>query len=167
MYIVTTLSYDQLATLIRDKKVSIDNANLIFGQFSTSVNKYLADKMGTPGYVIGIRGRINANSVNLLAQMDPGLKGNKVVLEAQVSEDQTLSFSVNGLAEAAEILTYGLPDEDLFDQLDSSVVPSGTSPGVEVVCTSTIQNVGSIRITSLNREISVDAEGITFVKLNK
>ena len=32
MFVVTTLSYDQLAVLIRDKKVSLNNEDLILGE---------------------------------------------------------------------------------------------------------------------------------------
>ena len=167
MYFVTTLSYDQLATLIKDKRVCIDNADMVLGQFSSAVNRYLTERMGSAGYAIGIRGQITPASVNLLAKMDQGLNGNRVVLEAEIDESQTLSFDVAGLAEAAEILAYGLPDEDLFEQLDSSITPSGSSPGIEVICIPAIEKIGSIRITSLNREIDVKAAGISFVKLGQ
>lgn len=165
MLLVTTLSYDQLGALIRNKSVSLDNDSLVFGQSSEPVRKYLMSRLGGTGYVVGIRGRINQKSAQLLSQLDRGLQGNKLILEAPVSEDEAITFNVQGIEEAVEILTYGLPDEMLYEQLDSAIVPKDDTSGVQIICVPAIEATGNIRITSLNREIEVDAEGITFVKL--
>lgn len=167
MILVTTLDYDQLGAFIRDKQVSLDNADLIFGSNTESIKKYLADRLGSEGYVMGIRGRINEKTVALLSQLDSGLQDNKVILEVTVDDDEVMSFDVEGLEDAANILTYGLPDEMLYDQLDQALVSPGTTKGVSVVCTPAVRRTSGIRVTSLNRDIDINVEGITFVKLQQ
>lgn len=167
MILVTTLSYDQLGTFIRDRQVSLDNADLVFGTNTNSIKKYLSDRLGSEGYVMGIRGRINEKSVSLLSQLDAGLQGNKVILEVNVNDEDVLSFDVQGLEDAAQILTHGLPEEILCDQLDSSIIRPEEAKGVLVVCAPAVRRTSDIRITSLNRDIDIDVEGITFVKLRR
>lgn len=163
MLMVTTMSYDQLAALIKNRSISLDNDNLIFGQSTEIVGSYLRDRFGSPGYVVGIRGRINEKSAMLLSQLDRGLGGNKVILEAPVEEDDMVVFNVKGLEEAADLIAHGIPAEMVYDQLDSAISHEAT--GVQVICVPEIARSSNIRITSLNRDITVDAEGITFVKL--
>lgn len=165
MLLVTTMNYDELARLIRDKSVSLNNDRLIFGHDTAAVRSYLTERLGGTGYVVGIRGRINNASAKLLAQLDRGLAGNKVIIEASASEDEALAFTVKGIEEAIEIMTYGLPEEVLYDHLDSTRVQPGSTTEVEIVCIPDIKKDGGIRVTSLSREINVDAEGITIVKL--
>lgn len=167
LILVTTLSYDQLDAFIRDRQISLDNADLIFGYNPEAIRKYLSERLGSPGYVMGIRGRINDKSVSLLSQLDEGLQGDRVILEVDVDDDDVLSFDVKGLEDAAEILTYGLPEETLFDQLDSSIIPAGEAHGIPIVCTPAVKRTSDIRITALNQNIDIDVEGITFVRLNK
>lgn len=166
MILVTTLSYDQLGAFIKDKQVSLDNADLIFGQDYEAIRKYITDRLGSDGYVMGLRGRINERSVELLSQLDAGLAGDRAVLEAEVEDDEVLSFDVNELEDAVQILTYGLPDEVLFDQLDSAVIQGDHQGGIEIVCVPAVRKTNNIRVTSLTREIVLDAEGITFVRLS-
>lgn len=165
MLLVTTLSYDQLGALIKNRSVSLNNDNLIFGQSTDVVGSYLRDRFGSAGFVVGIRGRINERSAQLLAQLDRGLEGNKIILEAPVSEDDMVAFNVKGLEEAAELIAHGIPAEMVYDQLDSSITSASDTTGIQVICVPEIERTANIRITSLNREIAVDAEGITFVRL--
>lgn len=165
MLLVTTLSYDQFGAFIRDKQICLNNVDLIFGYDYPPIKKYILERLGSSGYVVGIRGRINNQSVNLLSQLDKELMGNRIVVEVDVKDDDVLSFNVNGLEEAAQLLTYGLPEEMVIEQLDASLVgKSGTYP-VEVVCAPSINRNRNIRITSLNRDVELNVEGITFVKL--
>ena len=120
MYIVTTLTYDQFGELIRNKRVRLDNENLVFGQNYEAVHQYIVEHLGTPGYVIGIKGRINKYSAELLSILDGGLFGNKIILETDVNEDDMLIFSVDKLSVALDILQYGLPDESVYNQLERS-----------------------------------------------
>lgn len=164
MVIVTTLSYDQLALLIRDKKVSLNNENLLLGDHYEDIQKYIQERLGGDGFVMAIRGRINPVSVGLLASLDKGLAGNRVVIEAPVNQDDLLVFDVQGIAKAVEIIKYGLPDEMITEALDEAqtTLQEGT---VQIVCTPYISKTGKVRITSLNRDIDVGDADITFVKL--
>ena len=165
MLFVTTLSYDQFGALIKDRAISLNNDNLIFGQSTEVVGSYLRDRFGSSGFVVGIRGRINEKSAQLLYQLDSGLGGNKLILEAPVREDDMVVFNAKGLEEAAELIAHGIPDSMVYDQLDSSIASASDPQGIQIICVPEIERSANIRITSLNREISVDAEGITFVKL--
>lgn len=168
MLIVTTMSYDELGQLIRNKEVSLNNDSLVFGQSAEPVKKYLIERLGGTGYVVGIRGRINNASAKLLSQLDKGLVGNRIIIEAPVDEDEAFSFTVEGIEEATEIIAYGLPDDVLYEHLENITVPAGSNKrGVEVICVPYIKKNGGIRITSLHKDtfVDVDAEGITFIKL--
>ena len=46
MLFVTTVNYDQLGTLIKNKSVSLDNDSLIFGQSFESICRYVKDRLG-------------------------------------------------------------------------------------------------------------------------
>lgn len=165
MLLVTTLSYDQFGQFIRDKQISLDNSNLIFGYRYDIIHKYLQDRLGSEGYIMGIRGRINNKSVALLSQLDAGLTGDRLIMEVNVDDDDVLSFGVQGLEDAVKIMTMGLPEEMVYDQLDASLLEKGNGTPVEVVCAPMVTRSTGIRITSLNREVVLDVDGITFVRM--
>lgn len=165
MVVVTTLSYDELATLIRDKRVSLNNENLLLGAKYEAIQHYIQERLGGDGYVMAIRGRINPASVSLLSKLDGGLRGNKVIIEAPVDRDDLIVFDVAGLDKAVDIINYGLPEELVTEALDEAQTEIRDDV-VQVVCTPYIHKTGNVRITSLHREIDVAVAGITFVKLN-
>lgn len=164
---ITTLSYEQLGAFIRDKQVSLDNASLIFGQNFEAVKHYLQERLGTDSYVMGIRGRINSDSVELLSKLDAGLQGNRVIVEVNVPDDDIITFDAAKLDDATQIMMYGLPEEMAFDQLDASQSEQGKSQGIEVVCTPKLKRATEVRVTSLHRDLNFDAEGITFIRVNR
>lgn len=168
MLIVTTIALDQLSHLIKDKTVTLDNSNLIFGRSYDGVAKYLEEITGTGGYVLGIRGKINNNSAALLSKLDKGLSVNKLLIEANVDDNDVIAFDVSRLEEAVDILSYGLPLETLYEHLDNSIIEVNKgqkTKGVQVICVPSL-NVGSdIKVTSLNSKLSIDAESITVVNL--
>lgn len=165
MVVVTTLSYDQLATLIKDRKVSLNNDTLLFGEHYSTIQRYIKERLGGKGYVMAIRGRINPASVGLLSKLDPGLKGNKVIIEAPVDQDDLLTFDVAGLDKAVEIINYGLPEELVEEALDEAQAAVSEN-SVQVVCAPYLHKTRNVRITSLNRDIDVGDADITFVRLN-
>ena len=166
MVIVTTLNYTEFAAFIKNKSVALNNSALVFGENYTEVKRYLEDRLGCGGYVMGIRGRINQTSAKLLAQLDPKLANDRrLILETPVDDRDALVFNVKGLEEAIEILTYGLPEDVLREHLDNSI-DTTDSNDVKVICVPAIFKSGDVKITSLNSEVSVDSAGITFVKLN-
>lgn len=165
MFVVTTLSYGQLGTLIRENRVSLNNENLVFGNHYEPIEKYIQERLGGQGYVMAIRGRINPTSVQLLSTLDHGLQGDKVIIEAPVSQDDLLVFDVEGLDRAMDIINYGLPEEFVTEALDEAR-EHVTDGAIQIVCTPHISKSKSVRITSLNRDIDVSDAGITFVKLN-
>ncbi len=166
MFVVTTLSYDQLAVLIRDKKVSLNNEDLILGERYEPIQEYIEERLGGSGYVMAIQGRINQASVGLLTKLDRGLAGNKVIIEAPVNQEDLLVFDVKGLDKAIEIINYGLPDELVTEALDEAQTKLSDQT-VQVICAPYLAKSSNVRITSINREIDVAGAGITFVRLKK
>lgn len=166
MYIVTTLSHDELGKLIRDKKVSLNNAALLFGYNVDMLNKYFSDSIGYDGYVVGLRGRINPTTAEVFSNLDHDIEGkDRVILEAEIDESDMVSFSVSGVSKAAEALAYGLPESDIREQLDGARDSVNNEDSVEVICVPYIQANGKVRVTSLSDELDFNLEGITFVKL--
>lgn len=166
MYIVTTLSYDELGQLIRDKKVSLNNADLLFGVTTEGINKYFQERIGYSGYVVGLRGRLNPTTADVFAKLDRTVRGGeRVILEAEIDESDMLRYSVSGVNMAAEALAYGLPESDIYEQLDGACSPGNTVDAVEILCVPYIQANGKVRVTSLTEDLSFNVEGITFVKI--
>ncbi len=166
MVIVTTMSYDQFSVLMNKREVTLDNDSLVFGQSYDVVYQYLRERLGSDGYVVGIRGRINEATVKLLSRLDSGLIGNRLVLETNVDDRDVLSLGVDALNDVAQILAYGLPEDIVRSELDAAINDQNAH-GIQIICVPSIQRKSGIRITSLNREIVVDASDIAFVKLRK
>ena len=165
MVVVTTLSYDELAVLIKENQVALNNENLLFGDRYDAIRNYIEEHLGGEGYVVAIRGYLNPASVKLLSTLDRGLQGNKVIIEADVNKDDLLVFDVEGLDKAVEAIRYGLPDDVVTETLDEAQA-SLRDDVIQVVCTPHIKKSGNIRVTSLNRNIDFNVSGITFVRMN-
>lgn len=165
MLLITTLSYDEFGAFVKNSQVTLNNADLILGQNSEVIGKYIRDRLGSRGYVMGLRGRINKDSAEILSGLDSGLEGDRFIIEVDVDDDDVLSFDVAGLEEAVQIMEYGLPDEMVYAQLDSSLLEKPATDRVTVLCAPQIRKGKEVRITSLSRNAIVNIEGITFVKL--
>ncbi len=165
MVVVTTLDYDQLTTLLKEKRVSLDNETLLFGRPYEAIQKYIEDRLGGKGYVVAIRGEINPKYVKMLKALDPGLKGERLILEAEIRQDDMLTLDAASLQKAVEIINYGLPDDIVEETLDEAV-ERGPEAKLQIIVAPNIQNNGSIRITSLGREIYFEGHEITVVKPN-
>ncbi len=155
MVVVTTLSYDQLAILIKDKRVALNNENLLFGDHYEAIQNYIQERLGGEGYVMAVRGYINPTSVKLLSALDAGLRGNKVIVEVPVNNDDLLVFNVAGLDKVMESIHYGLPDEMVEEALDEAQTGI-EDDAVQIVCTPYLRKSGNLRVTSLNRDIDFD-----------
>lgn len=166
MYIVTTLTFDQLGALIRDKRVSLDNGELMFGQSDQIVDQYFKEKIGYEGYVIGLRGRLNRTTADIFSKIDRGVTtGDRIILEAQVSDDDLLRYNIQGVTAAAEALSYGMGEEDVREHLDHAQVSDQKSRSAEVLCAPYIRATGNLRVTSFGSDIEFNVEGITFVPI--
>ena len=166
MYIVTTMSYVELGRLIKDKRVSLNNAKLLFGFSEELLDDYFSERIGYKGYVVGLRGRLNSVTADVFAKLDTAVKsGERVILEAEIADDM-IKYSVDGVRAAAEALAYGLPPEDIIDTLDNALVSDAATEAIEVLCVPYIQNNGHVRITTLNEDnLTFDVEGITIIKV--
>lgn len=166
MYIVTSLSYDDLGRLIREKKISLNNADLLFGVTSERINRYFQERIGYSGYVVGLRGRLNPTTARVFSSLDAAVRnGSRIMLEAEIDENDMIRYSVSGVNVAAEALAYGLPESDVYEQLDEARSEASDSQAVEVLCVPYIQTKGKIRVTNLTEEIQFNVDGITFVKI--
>lgn len=167
VYIVTTMSYADLGKLIRDKRVSLNNAKLLFGYSEEIIDTYFSERIGYSGYVVGLRGRLNPMTAEVFAQLDASVqRGERIILEAEIAEDDMIRYSVEGVNAAAEALAYGLPAEDIIETLDDAREPDKGKEPLEILCVPYIQNNGRVRVTNLNDDnLTFDVEGITFVKV--
>jgi len=167
VYIVTTLSLIELGTLIREKKVSLDNGKLLFGSDAEAINSYFKDRIGYSGYVIGFRGRLNNATAAVLRKIDNQVvSGNHVIIEAEIDESDLLRYRVEGINNAATALFYGMSEDTIFNELDEAQLGFSETGDVEVLCVPYINGASHVRVTSLKESLDFDAEGITFVKLN-
>lgn len=167
MLLITTLSTGQLAELVRDKRISLNNEDLLFGEPADVVRNYIEEHLGGTGYVMAIRGRINPASADFLSKLDKGLSGERFILEAKVNSDDLLVFDMGKLVKVADFIAHGFPDEYIEEALDEA--QDDVSPQrLQAVCLPYIRKEGNIRITSLNPHLNIDVSqaDITFVKLN-
>lgn len=171
MYIVTTMSYDDLAQLIRDKQISLNNADLLFGNNDDALNKYFKDRLGYDGYVVGLHGRLNSLMAGMFTHLDRDLtrrvgEHGRVILEAEIDESDMLRYSVSGINAAADALIYGLPEDEVFETLDeANIGASEKTTQLEVICVPYIKSNSKIRVASLAGDIEFAVEGITLVRL--
>lgn len=169
MVVVTTLSYPQLASLIKNARVTLNNEDLLFGEKVDTVEKYIEERLGSAGFVVGISGRINPASASFLSSLDEGLAGERLILEASVNPDDMLVFDVARLGIVSEFISHGFPDEYIEEALDEAV-SSVSNESLQAVCVPYIKKEGNLRITSpvpgRGDEINVSQANITFVKLN-
>lgn len=167
MLLVTTLSTGQLSDLVKNKRVSLNNEDLLFGKPTESVRKYIEERLGGSGYVVAIRGRINPASADFLSKLDRGLKGDKFILETQVDPDDLLVFDMGKLVQVAEFIAHGFPDEYVEEALDEAQ-QAASDGSLQAVCLPYIRKEGNIKITSLDPRVNIDVSqaDITFVKLN-
>lgn len=160
---MTTLSLNDLSVLIKDKKISTNNVNLIFGSTVNFISEYLKQKLGYNGFVLGIIGRISNETVSTLLNFDPKLKDEKVVLEIKIRDDDALYMDINSLLEIADYIDLGLSDEDIIEQIDTAI-SNGSAASSSLVCIPYINCNDAERVTSLSKEIQID--DIAFVKIN-
>lgn len=166
MYIVTPLDYGELGTLIRNKRLSLDNSEIFFGPYSEFIGRYLKELVGYNGFVLGLRARLNPNTAKIVASIDPSVTHTgRAILEAQIDESDVVRFRVRDLTTAAEALQYGLSDDEVIQQLEKAQVLDTEPEGVEVLCVPYVKIDGHVRVTSLAEDIEFDVEGITFVKV--
>lgn len=166
MYIVTTLSFEELGRLIRDKRVSVDNGDLLFGTNTETINSYFKERIGYQGYVVGLRGRLNSTSATIFKNMDQRtVTGEHVIVEAQIDEDDVLRYRVDGVNTAAQALQYGMSEDAIYDELDEAQLRPGDKGGVEILCVPYLKGNPKVKVTSLKEELNFNVEGITFVKL--
>lgn len=166
MFLVTTLSVDELSALIRDKQVSLDNGSLLFGQKTDIIDSYFKERIGYKGYVVGLRGRLNKTTANLFAELDRRVKsGESLILEAEIDEDDVTRYAVAGVNAAATALTYGLEQGDIYQQLDAAQRFGSPDGSVEILCVPFVKANGKVRVTSLVDDVTFNVEGVTFVKM--
>lgn len=164
MLLVTTISYDDFSSLLKERAIYLNNSDLFFGEDYDIIHNYLTERVGCKGYVLGIRGNINSKTVNILSKLDSSLNGCRLIIEANVSDDEVVAFNVNGIDAAAKCIFYGLPDECVIEQMDSSVVNPFEDSSAEIVCVPCITKSDVLRITSTHATIRVDVDSIKFVK---
>ena len=163
MYVLTTLSLDDLSCLIKNKKISTNNVDLIFGAEDTLVSDYLKQRLGYNGFVLGIIGQISNATMEKLVNLDPELKNKKVALEIQIPENDALFMSVEDLVEVADFIDLGLDKDDIIEQIDTAIQNGATATN-KIVCIPYIPSDKAERITSLTQDIHID--NIAFVKLH-
>lgn len=167
MVVVTTLSVSQLGDLVKNKRVSLNNEDLLFGEPTEVVRKYIEDRLGGTGYVVAIRGRINPNSAKFLSTLDKSPRSDRIIIEAPVEPEDLLVFDVDRLVKVAEFITHGFPDEYVEEALDEAQAAVGSSP-LQAVCIPYLRKEGDVRITPIDQSMPIDVSqaDITLVKLN-
>lgn len=165
MYMATILSLNQLGSLIRDKKVGLDNGSILFGFDDSFIDDYFKSRLNSDTYVVGIRGRLNDAMGNLFKELDSSIiPQHKVILEAKISESEVIRMKIPGLLKAAEMYEYGLGTDLVEEELDEAVTTSDQQ-GVEVICVPLLTLQDGVRVTSFTDKLKFEVDSVTFVAL--
>ncbi len=166
MQILTTLSLEELSILLKNKKMSTNNVNLIIPNTidSSQFVEYIKDKLGYDGFVLCIVGEISEENIRKLYGLDPELSTNKIAMEIAIKESDALYFDSEELIAAIECIDLGLDPDDIIEQLDLAV-KKGSTASEQIVCIPFINEPQAEKITALTQEIKID--NLKFVYINK
>ena len=164
LYILTTLSLDELSSLLKDKKISTNNVDLFFGAEGSIISDYLKQRLGYNGFVLGIIGQISNGTISQLTGLDPALRHSKVALEIKIQENDALFMNIKDLMEVADYIDLGLDAEDILGQIDTAI-QHGSAATNSIVCIPYIPSDKAERLTSLTRDVQI--ENIAFVKVSE
>lgn len=168
MQILTTLSLEELSILLKEKKMSTNNTNLIIppGTDSSQFVDYITDKLGYKGFVLCIIGEISEENLRKLYGLDPALSTNKVAMEIKIKESDALYLDSKEIEAAIECIDLGLDPEDIVEQLDLAV-KNGKNASEQIVCIPFIQEPQAEKITALTQEIRVDNMKFVYIDGSK
>lgn len=164
LYILTTLSLDELSYLLKQKKVSTNNVEFISDQEGALISEYLKQKLGYNGFVLGIVGQISLKNIEKLKELDPELNDAKVALEIKIPDNEAIYMNENDIIEVADFIDLGMDSEDILDQIDTAIT-NGEGTTNNFVCIPYIPREHTKRLTSLTQDIQID--NIAFVKVNQ
>lgn len=168
MQILTTLSLEELSTLLKEKKMSTNNTNLIIpsGTDSSQFVDYITDKLGYKGFVLCIIGEISETNIRKLYGLDPALSTSKIAMEIKIKESDALYLDTKELKAAIECIDLELDPEDVVEQLDLAVA-NGKNAAEQIVCIPFINEPQAEKITALTQEIRVDNLKFVYVDESK
>lgn len=164
MTVITTISYEKLSELLKNQKVTLNNERLIVGRDYKVIRDYLEEVLGTSGYVIALKGKINPTSVSLLSKLDRGLKSDKVIIEASLNPREAITYNVQDFTKIGEFLNYGLDSDTVIDYMEEAK-NNVTDSSIQVVCFPCLEKAGKLRISSLSNELEFESDDITVVKM--
>ena len=168
MYIVTTISNEQLHDIVSNKELQLDNSEMFMSYDVDIINEYFRNRVGSTGYVLGLRGRLNNTTASMLAHLDTDAvkaDSHRLFLEAEIDPEDVVRYTFEGVSTAAEALSRGLSKDSIIGFLDSAEKDADSPRGIEVLCITAIKN-GRVRIGSPVQDIRGEIEGIALVKLD-
>lgn len=168
MYIVTTISNEQLHELVEDGKLQLSNSEMFFDYDVDLIDNYFKDRLGSDGYVLGLRGRLNNTTASILANLDTAAVrqgAHRLFLEAEIDPEDVVRYTMEGVCSAAEALHHGFSEDSILGFLDSAEKSEDSPKGVEILCVRALRHA-KVRIGSPVQEIRGEIEGVSLVKLD-
>ena len=166
--IITTMSYDDLTTLIRDGEVMLNNSSILFGYNVSSLDTYFSERVGSDGYAIGFLGRLTEDTAKVLEKLDNDLlDSERVMIEVQFNRDDCVMYDPAGIDNVATALNIGLSEEEIYEQLDLSVDKFPRKGRINIICLPHIKRVGKIKVSSLMDELDFTVDDISFVRFGR
>lgn len=170
MYLLTSLSFEELGKLVSEKRIELNNSKLFVRPTVQEVDDYFR-ALECGGYVLGIGGlRMSPKSVAAIKKLTKSTK-ETVVLEVEVDTKEGTKFSLDGIDKVTEYISCDMDSADIVKALnEAKVSDSPTGKSVDIVCYPTITNVKKVRIACLDPEFDslvVDCSGVTVVDMTK
>ena len=168
MYLMTSMSFEDLGTLIKTGKVALNNSSMLFGQPVDFIDKYFRDSTGVGSYVVGFRGRLKESTIPALAALDPSIHDEEMaILEIEIDEDDAASYSLDNVLQAYKLFSYGFDDDDVLEEIEAARAAEAKKV-FDILCVPyiSIGDIGKkIRVTTLHDVLEFPIDSIRFVKM--
>lgn len=161
--IITAISYEELSKLIKEHKVYLNNEKLLFGKSSRDLSDFIKAKLHSDGYIVGIHGRTNKNTFELMEKLK-GTPDGMTMIEAEINVSNVIKFKANTLAEVIDAIRFNKDKELIIQLAEEALARSETSKGITVICAPFIELDNKVKISSKNN-LQFEGDSITFVKI--
>ncbi len=163
MYFITAVTVDELSQLLREGRLTLNNADFIHKDKSTLISNYMRQRLGSSGFCFGVIGRLTSSDVEFLSKFDTSLSAQKIILEFSIPASDALLLNQDAIDNTVTAVEVGLPDEDILSILDDALRGNDTEDSsivcVPYLCKTETKGVTSTYYSNLN------IEGIRFIPL--
>lgn len=164
MYFITAVTVDELSQLLREGRLTLNNADFIHKDKSNLISNYMRQRLGSSGFCFGVIGRLTSSNVEFLSKFDTSLSAQKVILEFSIPASDALLLNQDAIDNTATAVEVGLPDADILSILDDALRSNDAEEDSSIVCVPYLCKTETKGVTSTYYS-NLNIEGIQFIPL--